>query len=110
MLRCEQPDPRVEFVASQLKKQNWISGYTFIQGEGYRLAWSPQGKHRMMLLQIALKNSSCEELRPLRTQNTGANAAVQDFWDACLAQLSLSGEEDAVSAFVRIVESWKPGA
>jgi hypothetical protein len=110
MLCCTQRDPKVEFVADQLKRAQWISGYTFIESEGYRLQWSPQGSHRMILLQIALKESGATILEQPRpdTEDRESNNAIQDFWDACVTQLALKGERDSLPAYVKIIESWKP--
>lgn len=110
MLYSPERQLRVEFVADQLKRLNWISGYTFVQGDGYRLDWSPQGSHRMMLLQIALKDSRMviHGLDRLRTEDVETAKAITDFWDACVSQLSLSDQEDSIPAFVKIIESWQP--
>lgn len=110
MLNSPERDPRVEFVADQLKRVDWITGYTYVEAEGYRLDWSSQGSHRMMLLQIALKDSSkgIHELARLRAEDPETNRAITDFWDACVAQLSLSGQENSIPAFTTIIESWQP--
>ena len=110
MLNSPERDPRVEFVAEQLKRLSWISGYTYVEAEGYRLDWSSQGSHRMLLLQIALKNSRSpvHGLDRLRSEDAETDGAITDFWDACVAQLSLSGQENSISTFVKIIESWQP--
>lgn len=110
MLNSPERDPRVEFVADQLKRVDWITGYTYVEGQGYRLDWSSQGSHRMILLQIALKDSpnGIHELDRLRTEDAEAKKAITDFWDACVAQLSLSGQENSIPAFTTIIESWRP--
>ncbi len=112
MLNSAERDPRVEFVADQLKRVNWISGYTYVESKGYRLDWSAQGCHRMMLLQIALKNSctAVHGLDRLGTEDAETDATIKDFWEACLAQLTLTGQVDALPAFVSIIESWQPCA
>lgn len=99
----------MEFVAKQLRRVNWISGYTYLESTGYRLDWSSQGAHRMQLLQIALKNkwTDIHSLDQLRSDDPECHRAIMDFWGACLAQLSLSGENDEISSFVKIIESWK---
>lgn len=48
MLSTPDPDPQVEFLAEQLKRVRWISGYKFIPVSGYLLEWLPEGIHRMM--------------------------------------------------------------
>ena len=64
----------------------------------------------MTLLQVALKNSRTEipGLDRLRTDDAESHRAITDFWNACLDHLSLSGQADAIPAFVRIIESWQP--
>ncbi|MDB6078526.1 MAG: hypothetical protein JWO82_2273, partial [Akkermansiaceae bacterium] len=61
-------------------------------------------------LQIALKSSSdvARGLASLPSNDADTSKAIRDFWDACVAQLSLSGEKDAIPAFVKIIESWRP--
>lgn len=110
MLKSALRDPQVEFVAEQLKRVNWISGYTYVGAVGYQLDWSIQGIHRMMLLQIALKNSQTEVhgLDRLSNEDSETHASITDFWEACLGQLSLSDQKDAIPAFVKVIESWQP--
>lgn len=110
MLHSPQRDPRVEIVADQLKQVSWIYGYTYVPSEGYRLDWSPQGCQRMMLLQMALKNSRSPvlELDQLTTKDAQNQEAIGDFWNACVAQLELSGTNNSLDAFVEIIKSWKP--
>lgn len=99
----------MEFVADQLRRVKWVSGYTFVEPDGYHLDWSEEGTRRMMLLQIALKNcrSTAQGLHHLPTDDEESQA-ITDFWEACVAQLALSGQPDALPALARIIESWQP--
>lgn len=110
MLPATERNPQIEFVATQLKRANWISGYSYLDALGYRLDWTPQGSRRMTLLQIALKNSrtAVHGLDRLENEDVETHNAITDFWEACLAELALSPLKDAVPAFVKIVESWQP--
>lgn len=100
----------VEFVVGHLERVRWISGHCFVDGDGYHLDWSPEGSHRMMLLQIALKAGDGITLNPSYTgsEEPGVRDAVRDFWQACVAQLALEGEADALPAFIKIIVSWRP--
>ena len=99
----------VEIVAEQLRRVGWVSGHTYVESEGYRLDWSPEGSHRMMLLQIALKdnNATTGGLDQVDAVDPKSHDAIKDFWDACIAQLALQGGEDALAVFVRIIHSWQ---
>lgn len=110
MLRSHQRDNRVEFVADQLKRVNWISGHRYLATEGYQLDWSGEGTRRMMLLQIALRDSrtAVPGIDRLPVEDAESHAAIKDFWDACVSQLALNGQPDALPAFVKIIESWQP--
>lgn len=110
MLHSTTRNPKMEFVANQLKRVKWISGYEFIPAQGYRLEWLPVGGHRMRLLQIALKESETiiHGLDRLGTKDRESHDAITAFWDACVAQLALHSEVDSLAAFGKIIESWKP--
>lgn len=110
MLPSAKPDPRVQFVADQLMRTGWISGYRYMESEGYRLDWSAAGAHWMSLLQIALKasESTVHGLDRLSFENASTQQAITDFWDACMAQLALTGEKDAIPTFAKIIECWQP--
>lgn len=112
MLPSPQPDPRVQFVADHLVKAGWISNYRYAEADGYYLNWSPAGARRMNLLQIALKasQSAVHGLDRLQTGDSPTQQAIMDFWDACIAELAITGEEDAIPAFVKIIECWRPAA
>lgn len=109
MIHSPERDPMVEFVVEQLKRVRWIYGHSFVDGDGYLLDWSPEGGHRMMLLQIALKGGERVSFKTVCPEDAdpGTRAAVADFWDACVAQLSLEGEQDSLPAFVKIIGSWR---
>jgi len=109
MIRSSVRDPIVEFVVEQLKRVHWISGHSFVENDGYYLDWSPEGSHRMMLLQIALKAGEGGFLERVSQEcgDPAARTAVSDFWEACVAQLALE-ERDSLPAFVKIIESWRP--
>lgn len=110
MLHSIRRNAKVEFVADQLKRVQWISQYEFIPDQGYRLEWLPVGGHRMRLLRIALKQS--ETLVPgldrLGTKDHESHDAITAFWEACVAQLALQDEVDSLAAFSKIIESWEP--
>jgi hypothetical protein len=110
MFRSPQRNPKAEFVAEQLKRVRWISRYMFVPGEGYLLEWLPTGSHRMMLLQIALKNSKATVygLDRLDTADPATGDAIRDFWTACTSQLAVGGDDDTLPVFVDIIKSWKP--
>lgn len=110
MLRSPQRDPRVEFVADQLKRVKWICGHRYMAPQGYQLDWSGEGARRMMLLQIALKNSrnAVPGMDRLPVEDAESHAAITDLWEACVAQLALNGQPDALPSFVKIIESWQP--
>lgn len=110
MLRSSDRDPQVEFVAGQLIRVHWASGYTFVPGEGYLMEWQPQGSHRLMLLQIALKKNrvALHGLDRIDVDDEESNEAIRDFWNACVTQLALKNEKDSLRAFVKIIESWTP--
>ncbi len=110
MLRSPDRDPKVEFVADQLQQIGWISGYNFILGEGYYLEWLHVGSHRMTLLRIALRESktAIHILDHLDTKDAVTHAAIRDFWEACISQIGIRGEDESLLAFVNIIESWEP--
>lgn len=110
MLQSPERDQKVEFVADQLKRVQWISGYEFVPGKGYLLEWLPVGSHRMMLLQIALRENKGpnHELERLDSGDVATAGAIRDFWTACTQQLALREDVDALPAFVNIIEGWKP--
>lgn len=110
MLHSAEGDPKVEFVANQLKRVGWISDYKFITGRGYRLEWLPVGGQRMTLLRIALWKSRglIHGLDRLNTSDPVTDNAIRDFWTACTSQLDIRGDDQALPIFVNIVENWEP--
>jgi len=106
MLSTPAPDPQIEFVAEQLKRVRWISGYRFNTGQGYLLEWLPEGVNRMLLLQIAVRERNLDQNFDIEPELLGTDAAVQDFWNACLQQLGIANGT-TLSTLTRIIESWK---
>lgn len=112
MLESSERDDQVEFVATQLTRVRWISGYDFLPGKGYSLNWLPEGGNRMRFLNIVLKNSKTTVygLDQLNSNDPLTDDAIRDFWNACLNQLALNGDKTSIPALVKIIESWKPRA
>lgn len=110
MLKSASRDPLLESVVKQLLRVQWISGYRFVEGEGYLLEWLPEGSQRMMLLQIAVKKNAVflKGLGGLDSVDRETARAIGDFWNACMRQLALEGKTDSQEALVRIIESWQP--
>jgi hypothetical protein len=64
----------------------------------------------MRLLGIALRKSEGEihGLDRLNVSDRGMDCAIRDFWVACTEQLAIHGDDQALPAFVDIIESWEP--
>jgi len=109
MLRAPHPDPLLEFVIEQLLRVRWISGSSFKEGEGYHLHWSEEGNRRMLLLQLALRESKSSNQGPEKLgENEQLERVIREFWQACVNQLSIDGKSSHLPAFVRAIESWNP--
>lgn len=106
MLSTPDPDPQIEFVAEQLKRVRWISGYRFKTGQGYLLEWLPEGINRMLLLQIAVRERNLDQNSGVVSELPGTEVAVQDFWNACVQQLGIANGA-TTATLVKIIESWK---
>lgn len=109
----------IDFIVYRLKAAGWILSHRFEKDRGYVLQWAPGGRQRALLLQELIARhqltagSRARKFSVMRQEVGHASwgqpvSAVElDFWRACLEELEIGVEENALATLARVIASWQ---
>lgn len=102
----------------------WLKSHIFTTGNGHHLVWTPQGGQRAVLLKDVASSHGLDQddRAPLcfdilcqgKSLPAGVSGAaevdplVAGFWQECVGELGLHGDEDGLIALIQIVDGWAP--
>lgn len=118
MFPSNQPRPEFEATISRMRGARWIAGHRFEKDRGYRLDWTEVGRSRAMLLQqLIIRHQLDDGITAIRFTESclgkrrtpeGVPTAECDFWLACLEQLGIGFDKEALATFVHLIATWQP--
>ncbi|MEO5916579.1 MAG: hypothetical protein ABIS50_20250 [Luteolibacter sp.] len=112
-----------ERVAYRMVLAGWLKGYRFTAGIGHELIWRTEGAQNALLLKDLSEKYRLtdDDQSPLYFQMACKGMSLPDgisfpvidievseFWQLCVGELGLEGDNDGLLAMVHIVTSWGP--